>query len=210
VGPLNNQGKPAYIRKKLTQTNLKTRARQTHGPTTHQTISLATLGQNSASLEGRSPPRVRFRLARGSDAPSSGIPPRSGAGRPLERGPVSIESQAPPRASIRPARGHHGPAASIPVPPVGAFNALTFAGAQVKDESTPLRAWESRPSTAPPTPLARPTPPLCNAVRPGQQQPCGTVPPTPVRPTCRTLEKGQRSPRREDEQLHHTRARTTP
>jgi hypothetical protein len=87
---------------------------------------------------------------------------------------------------------------------------MTFAGAQVKDESTPLRVWESRPGTAPPTPLARPSPPLCNVVRRGQQQPRGTVPPTPVRPTRRTLEKGRRNPRREDEQLRHARARTTP
>jgi hypothetical protein len=164
---------------------------------------------NSASLEGRSPPRVRFRLARGSVAPSSEIPPRSGAGRPLERGPVSIESRAPPQASFRLARGHHGPATSIPAPPTGAFNALTFAGAQVKDESTPLRAWESRPGIAPPTPLARPSPPLCDAVRHGQQQPRSTVPPTPVRPTCRPLEKGWQSPRGEGQRLRRARARTT-
>jgi hypothetical protein len=132
---------------------------------------------------------VRFRLARGSDAPSSGTPPRSGPGRPLARGPVSIESQVPPRASFRLARGHHGPAASIPAPPEGAFNALTSAGAQVKGESTPLRAWESCPGTAPPTPVARPSPPLCDAVRHGQQQPRGTVVPTPVRPARRTPRK---------------------
>jgi hypothetical protein len=125
---------------------------------------------NSTSIEGRPPPQVRFRLARGSVAPSGGIPPRSGAGRPLERGSVSIESRAPPRASLRLARGHHGPAASIPAPPVGAFNALTFAGAQVKDESTPLHAWESRPGTAPPTPMARPSPPLCLVPRRGRAQ----------------------------------------
>jgi hypothetical protein len=41
-----------------------------------------------------------------------------------------------------------------------------------------------------------------------KQQPRGTVPPTPVRPTHRTLEKGWRSPRRQNEQLHHARART--
>jgi hypothetical protein len=204
------------------QTNIKTRARQTHGPTAHQIIGLATLGRNSASLEGYGAAPVQLYLARGPVAPSGEVPPRSrvgrpldrdfaslGAGRPLERGPVSIESQAPPRASLRPARGHHGPATSIPTPPAGAFNALTFAGAQVKDESTPLRAWESRPGTAPPTPLARPSPPLCNTMRRGQQQPRGTMPPTPVRPMRRTLEKGRRSPRREDEQPHHAHARTT-
>jgi hypothetical protein len=191
-------------------------------PAAHQTIGLATLGgtplrsrgkalhrYNFASLEDRSPPRVKFRLARGSDAPSSGISPRSGAGRPLTRGPVSIESRAPPRVSFRLARGHHRPAASTPAPPAGAFNTLTFAGAQVKGESTPLHAWESRPGTAPPTPVARPSPPLCDAVRHGQQQPRGTMPPTPVRPARRTLEKGRRSPRKENEQLRHVHARTT-
>jgi hypothetical protein len=45
-----------------------------------------------------------------------------------------------------------------------------------------LRAWESCPCTALPTPVARPFPPLCDAVRHDQQQPRGTVPPTPVRP----------------------------
>jgi hypothetical protein len=163
---------------------------------------------NFASLKGRSPPRVRFRLARGSDAPSGGIPPRLGDGRPLERGPVSIESRAPPRASFCLARGHHGSATSIPAPPAGAFNALTFAGAQVKGGFAPLRAWESCPGTAPPTPLARPSPPQCDAVWRGQQRPRGTVPPSPVEPTRRTLEKGQRSPRREDEQLRTAHART--
>jgi hypothetical protein len=49
----------------------------------------------------------------------------------------------------------------------------------------------------------RPSPSLCNAVRHGQQQPYGTVPPTPVRPTRRTLERGRRSPRMEDGRLLH-------
>jgi hypothetical protein len=191
----------------------------------HQTGDLTTLGRNSVSLEGggaalvkassrsragRPPPRVRLRLARGLGTPSSGIPPRSGAGRPLERGPVSIENRAPPQADFRLARGYHGPTASIHVPSIGEFNALTFTGAQVKGESTPRRARESHPGTAPPTPPARPSPPLCDAVRHGQQQPRGTAPPTPVRLARRTLEKGRRSPRREDERLRRARARTTP
>jgi hypothetical protein len=46
------------------------------------------------------------------------------------------------------------PTTSIPAPPTGAFNVLTFAAAQVKDESTPRRAWESRLGTVPPTPPA--------------------------------------------------------
>jgi hypothetical protein len=96
------------------------------------------------------------------------------------------------------------PAAPIPAPPVGAFNALTSAGVQVKGESTPLRAWESCPGTALPTPVARPSQPLCDAVQHDQQPSCDTVPPTPVRPAHRTLEKGRRDPRREDVRLLHT------
>jgi hypothetical protein len=74
----------------------------------------------------------------------------------------------------------------------------------------PRRAWESRPGTAPPTPLARPSPPLCDTVQHGQQQPRGNVPPTPVRPTRHTLEKRRWSPRREGERLRCARVRTTP
>jgi hypothetical protein len=46
---------------------------------------------------------------------------------------------------------------------------------------------------------------LCDAVRNGQQKPRGTVPPTPVWPTRRTLERGRRSPLREDGRLLHAR-----
>jgi hypothetical protein len=66
---------------------------------------------------------VRFRLARGPVAPSGEIPPRSRVGHPLG-------------ASLRLARGPHGLAVPVPAPPIGAFNVLTPAGAQVKDEST--------------------------------------------------------------------------
>jgi hypothetical protein len=119
---------------------------------------------------------VRFRLARGLDAPSS---------------------EAPPRSRISWAHCLHT------CSPTGAFNALTFAGAQVKDESTPRRAWESRPDAVPPTPSVRPSPPLCDAVRHGQRQSCDTVPPTLVRLMRRALERGQCNPRRGDRRLLH-------
>jgi hypothetical protein len=48
-------------------------------------------------------------------------------------------------------------------------------------------------------------PAIVRAVRHGQRQSRGTVPPTPVRPTRRTLERGRRSPRREDERRLHAR-----
>jgi hypothetical protein len=37
--------------------------------------------------------------------------------------------------------------------------------------------------------VARPSPPLCDAVQRGQQPPRGTIPPTPVRPALRALKK---------------------
>jgi hypothetical protein len=64
--------------------------------------------------------------------------------------------------SFRLARGGHGPPPPIPAPLAGAFNALTLTGVQVKGEPTPLRAWESCPATAPPTPRHCAT--LCGVV----------------------------------------------
>jgi hypothetical protein len=55
--------------------------------------------------------------------------------------PASIESRVPLRASFRLARGDHGPTASIPAPPAGAFNALTFAGAESKANPRHYAPW---------------------------------------------------------------------
>jgi hypothetical protein len=122
-----------------------------------QTIGPATLGQNSAPLEGYGAASVQTHLARGSIAPSSGDPSRS-----------RVES----------------------------FNALTPAGVRVKGESTPLSAWESCPSTAPPTPAT-----MRHYAAWSAKPPRGTVPPTPVRLAHRILERGQRNPRRDDAPL---------
>jgi hypothetical protein len=197
------------------QTNLNTRTKQTHGPTARQTIGPATLGQNSAPLEGYDAAPVQIRLARGSVTPSSEVLSRSRVGRPPSGTPPrSGAGPPPPRAWPRLDRGPNAPsskflsrsrasraAAPIPAPPTGVFNALMPADVRFKGESTPLRAWESRPAIALPTPVARPSPPLCDAVRCGQQPPRGTVPPTPVRPAHYTLEKGRRNPRRDDARL---------
>jgi hypothetical protein len=80
-------------------------------------------------------PRARPRLDREPNAPSSEFPSRS--------------------------RGSQD-TAPIHAPLVGAFNALTPAGIQVKGKPTPLRAWESCPATAPPTPRHYAT--LCGVV----------------------------------------------
>jgi anti-sigma factor RsiW len=93
-------------------------------PAAHQADGPATLKQNFAPLEGCGTTQANFRLARGLDAPSSEVLPRSRGGHP-------------PRVRFRLARGPRGLAASAPPPLTGAFKALTFAGAQVKDESTP-------------------------------------------------------------------------
>jgi hypothetical protein len=60
----------------------------------------------------------------------------------------------------------------------------------------PRHAWESRLGVVPPTPWARPSPPLHGTVRRGRCQLRGTVPPTFVRLTRRALEVGRRNPRR--------------
>jgi hypothetical protein len=52
----------------------------------------------------------------------------------------------------------------------------------------------------------RPSPPLYSTVQYGQCQLRGTVPPTSVRPACRTLERGRRNPQKGYECL--SRART--
>jgi hypothetical protein len=106
------------------KTNLNTRAKQAHGPTARQNnrpshpraelssargVRLAPL-QIHHARGSVPPPRVRFHLARGLDASSSGTPPRSGAERPLERVSISLGG------------GRHRP---ILAPPAGAFNDLT-------------------------------------------------------------------------------------
>jgi hypothetical protein len=62
---------------------------------------------NSTSIEGQSPPRAGFRLARGLDAPSSAAPSRSRAERPLEQVSVSLEGiTGPPPPYLLPRLGH--------------------------------------------------------------------------------------------------------
>jgi hypothetical protein len=85
-------------------------------------VSLAPLGRNSASLEGHNTALTKPRLARGLDAPQVWS--------------ASLEGWSPPRASLRLVRGSHGLTAPAPAPPTRAFNALSPAGSQVKDEST--------------------------------------------------------------------------
>jgi hypothetical protein len=165
-------------------------------PTAHQIVGPTTFRRNSASLEGHDTALANLRLARWLDAPSGEVPPRSRAGQPprarsrLARGLDTPSSEVPPRSRTSWARCLHT------CSPTGAFNALTFAGAQVKDEYTPRRTWESRPGAVPPTPPVRPSPPLCDAVRHGRCQSRDTVPPTLVRLMRRALERGRQNPRR--------------
>jgi hypothetical protein len=119
--------------------NLKTRAKQTHGPTAHQEIGPATLGRNSAPLERNSDAPAQLCLAHGTVTPLSEVPSRSRVGLPPSGTPprsgarCPLSCEVPPRSRAeRPLErvfvsleGGHRPAASIPAPPVGAFNALT-------------------------------------------------------------------------------------
>jgi hypothetical protein len=62
----------------------------------HQTIGLATLGRDSAPLEGNGVAPVQLRPARGPVAPSGEVPSRSRVGRPLERDSVELGGWTPP------------------------------------------------------------------------------------------------------------------
>jgi hypothetical protein len=99
-GPLKNRGKPTFSRK---NTNINKFASPKHAqhnrawwpqrPT--KTISPGTLERNSASLEGRSTALTKLCLARGPVAPSSEVPPRSRAERPLGRGLPRSRARCP-------------------------------------------------------------------------------------------------------------------
>jgi hypothetical protein len=122
-------------------------------------------------------PRAKLRFARGTQHRTNDTPPRLRVGRPLERDSASLEGWTPPRVTLRLARGLDAPSGETPPrsrlsrarrshthSPTGAFNVLTHAGAQVKDESTPCRpsdtSWESYLGPVPPTLPVRPSPPL--------------------------------------------------
>jgi hypothetical protein len=147
-----------------------------------RTDSPSPLGRNSASLHGHNTVLTTLHLARGLDAPSGETPPRSRAGRPLGRDSASLEGWTPPRVSLRLPRGMDAPSSETPPrsrlsracrshthSPTGTFNALTHAGAQVKDESAPCRpfdtAWVSYPDAVPSTLPVRPSPPPYDTVR---------------------------------------------
>jgi hypothetical protein len=72
----------------------------------------------------------------------------------------------------------------------------------VKGESTPLRAWESRPGTAPPTPRRCAT--LCGMV---SNHPVALYHPLPYDRRTIPSKKGRRNPRREDTRLLLARTR---
>jgi hypothetical protein len=95
-GPLKNRGKPIFFRKKQNTNELtsikhtqdsRSSVAEAHGPGgpsgPPEPSALATLGRNSASLEGHSSRLSRFHLAQGLIAPLGEVPPRSRAGRPL-------------------------------------------------------------------------------------------------------------------------------
>jgi hypothetical protein len=110
---------------------------------------------------------------------------------------------------LRLARDSRGFTAPATTPPTIAFNVLTHAGAQVRDESAPCRpsdtAWESYPVVVSSTLPVRPSPPLYGTLQQGQRQLHDTVLPTLIRPARRTLERGRRNPQKRDRRLSHAR-----
>jgi hypothetical protein len=92
-GPLNNRGKPTYLRKKNSDEPKSTHKiyPRAHGPPdnrpSHPQAELRFARGESAAL-------VKPCLARGLIAPSGEVPPRLGAGRPLERGPCCGDSRS--------------------------------------------------------------------------------------------------------------------
>jgi hypothetical protein len=84
-----------------------------------------------------------------------------------------------------------------------------IAGAQLKGES-PARwpsntAWESYPDAIPPTRAVRPIPALCRSCAGRPVSFHDTVPPTPVPPPRRPLERGRWNPRKGYDHLPRTR-----
>jgi hypothetical protein len=125
--------------------------------------------------------------------------------RALGRDSASLEGWTPPRAKLRLARGSHGSAAT------GPWRRAHSPDRSIKCSDTP-RAPESRANprhAGPLTPpgnhipaLFRRPPALCGHLRHcttlcGKASVnCDTVPPAPVRPARRTLERGRRNPRK--------------
>jgi hypothetical protein len=99
-GPLNNQGKPAYLRKKINANEHKNMGRI--NPRAH-----------GAPNSRPSHPRAELRFARGARGRTGRTPPRSRAGRPLGRGSASLEGRSPPRMRFRLTRGWAPPRAGF-------------------------------------------------------------------------------------------------
>jgi hypothetical protein len=136
--PLTTGGKPVFFLKQNTNelAKHKTRPRRSRpsgrGPPSWRP-------QRPTRTASPRPPRAKLHFARGIRHHTDKTPPRSRTGRPLGRDSTSLKGWTPPRARLRVARGSHGLSAPTPAPPTVAFNVLTHAGTQVKDESTPCR-----------------------------------------------------------------------
>jgi hypothetical protein len=98
-GPLKNQGKPTFFRKKQNANEPKTYLGQNllpngwaHGP------------GGPGGPPGRRPshPRAELRSAQGARHYTGKLPPRSGARRPLERGSASLEGRSSPSGEVPP------------------------------------------------------------------------------------------------------------
>jgi hypothetical protein len=178
--PEITEGNPLKTCRKTQTTNQLTHLMHTHNVAATAVAPVAHQGDAAKRPSGE------VHLARGLEAPLGRGPPRSRARRPLGRGPPRSRAErplgrGPPRSRVRRVLEQGLPRSRTSTRTrshtrVRAFNALTRQG----------RAT---------TPRGRPSPLLCNTVRQGRCQLRDTVPPTPVRLTCRTLEGGRRHPR---------------
>jgi hypothetical protein len=139
-------------------------------------------------------PSSRLRLARGLHVSLEQAPPRSRAHASLERAPprsrvhASLE-RVPPRSRVQsPSRSRPPHKHTRSRMRVRTFNALT-------QQSRAIRRLGITPQRCSANSLGEnPSPPLWGTMRHGQCQLRGIVPPTPVRLTRRTLERGPAAP----------------
>jgi hypothetical protein len=110
--------------------------------------------RNSASLEGRTPPQAKLRLARGLDAPAGDTPPRSRAMRTLVRDSASLEARVGPPPQAR------DPA---PTPSTRALNDLAHRAP--RSRANPRHAGPLTPPGNPTPALFHRPPALCGHPR---------------------------------------------
>jgi hypothetical protein len=158
---------------------------------THQIADHGTPWANLRLARGLGASPCNLRLARGADAPSGRCPPRSRAGRPLGRVSASLKTALDPR--------HHkcSPVRSIKCSgmsraPESKANPRHAGPLTLLGKSSPALFGQ---------PALWPSLTLCGHCVGRPMSFLDTVPPTPVPPSRRPLERGQRHPQKEDDAM---------